>query len=61
MAARDLARTQRIPVTGSIGVLVVGVERGEIEPSTANEWLAVWQAERGYFAPVDRIEDVLDG
>lgn len=60
LAARELAREHGAPVTGSIGILVVGIERGRLDPSTANEWLAVWREERGYFAPVDRIEDVLD-
>lgn len=60
LAARRLATERDVPVTGSIGLLVVGVNRGVIEPDTANEWLGTWRKRRGYYAPVDQIEDVLD-
>ncbi|MFA1611895.1 hypothetical protein [Halobellus rubicundus] len=61
LAARRLAGELSIPVVGSIGLLVVGVERGEITRETADAWLETWREERGYYAPVERIGDVLDG
>lgn len=59
-AARDAAERRTIDVTGSVGLLAVGVRRDEISTETANQWLDRWQTERGYYAPVDRIESVLD-
>lgn len=60
LAARRLAGKHDVPVTGSVGLLVVGIERGVIDVTTANEWLDTWRAERGYYAPVERVEDALD-
>jgi len=61
LAARRVANAHDVPVTGSIGLLVVGVERDTLAASTADEWLTTWRAERGYHAPVDSISDVLEG
>lgn len=58
-AARTLAARFEVPVTGSIGILAVGVRRGVLEIDDANEWLDVWRERRGYYAPVDRIQDVV--
>lgn len=60
LAARRLATAYDVPVTGSVGLLVAGVERDVLEVTTANDWLEIWRTTRGYYAPVDRIEDVLD-
>ena len=60
LAARRLATEHDVPVTGSIGLLVVGVRRDVVGVETANEWLSDWREKRGYYAPVDQIEDILD-
>lgn len=60
LAARRLAATYDVPVTGSIGVLALGVRRGVIDVETANEWLAIWREERGFYAPVARVEELLE-
>lgn len=59
-AARDVAKRRDIEVTGSIGLLAVGVRSDRIDTETANRWLERWQTERGYYSPVDLIETVLD-
>lgn len=59
LAARRLASEYDVPVTGSIGLLVLGIERGVLETETGNEWLATWRDERGYYAPVETVEDAL--
>lgn len=61
LAARRLADDRSVPVTGSIGLLVLGVERGLIDRETADAWLETWRDERGYYAPVESVDDVLDG
>jgi len=55
LAAREMATERSVPVTG----LVVGIRRGEIDIGTANGWLDDWRAKRGYYPPVERIEEVL--
>jgi predicted nucleic acid-binding protein len=60
LAARNAADEHGVPVTGSIGLLVLGIEQDALKADTANEWLSTWRTERGYYAPVDRIQDVLD-
>jgi len=59
LAAREMATERGVPVTGSVGLLVVGIRRDEIDASTANGWLDDWRATRGYYAPVERIEEIL--
>jgi len=61
LAARRLAGECSIPVVGSIGLLAIGVEQGEIGRETADSWLEIWREERGYYAPIERIGDILDG
>lgn len=51
LAARRLAGNHDGPVTGSVGLLVVGIERGLIDVTTADERLDTWRDERGYYAP----------
>jgi Predicted nucleic acid-binding protein, contains PIN domain len=60
LAAREMATERGVPVTGSVGLLVVGIHCGEIDAGTANQWLDEWRATRGYYAPVERIEEVLE-
>lgn len=58
-SARAIARSRDVPVTGSVGLLVRGIVRGELDVDTANEWLQRWIDEREYYAPVDHIEEAL--
>lgn len=59
LAARRLADELSVPVTGSIGLLILGVERGQIDQETADGWLDVWRTERGYFAPVESVSEIV--
>ena len=47
-------------MTGSVGLLVLGIKRDLLDVTTANEWLDTWRTKRGYYAPVERVENVLD-
>ena len=58
-AARTLATDYDVSLTGSIGVLVRGVVRGDVTVETADEWLTTWIDERQYYAPVDSVTVVL--
>jgi predicted nucleic acid-binding protein len=60
LAARRLADDRDVQVTGSVGLLVLGIERELITSETANEWLDTWRDVRGYYAPVERIEEVVE-
>lgn len=60
LAARTVATAHDVPVTGWVGILVVGIRRGVIDTDTANRWLDDWRTERGYYAPVDRIKEVIE-
>ena len=59
-AARRTARDHEVDVTVSIGLLVVGIQRGALDVETADRWLDTWRNERSYYAPVDNVSDVLD-
>jgi predicted nucleic acid-binding protein len=61
LAARRLATELDVPVTGSIGLLVLGIERERIDDETADEWIETWRDERGYYAPVESVTELLDG
>ena len=58
-AARTLAADYDVALTGSIGVLVRGVVRGDLSIETADEWLTTWIDERNYYAPVDSVTPAL--
>ena len=60
LAARRLATELDVPVTGSVGLLVLGIEREHIDSETADEWIDIWRHERGYYAPVESVTEVLD-
>lgn len=60
LAARQAAKERDVQVTGSIGLLVLAVERDLLDLDTADDWLQRWQAERGYYSPVDSIRELLD-
>jgi predicted nucleic acid-binding protein len=57
--ARRLAADYDVALTGSIGLLVRGVVRGELPVETADEWLTTWIEERNYYAPVERVTAAL--
>lgn len=57
--ARELARRRSVNVTGSIGLLVEGIERGLLSPETADGWLDDWR-EAGYHSPVESVEELFD-
>jgi len=60
LAARRLASELDVPVTGSIGLRVLGIKREHIDSETADEWIDIWQTERGYYAPVESVSELLD-
>ena len=60
LAARRVAESRELPVTGSVGLLVLGVERGAIASETADDWLDGWRKHRGYYAPVESVNELLD-
>lgn len=60
LAAREVAESRDLPVTGSLGLLVLGVERGVIGRDTADDWLDTWRETRGYYAPVDSMSELLE-
>lgn len=60
LAARRFATDNDVRVTGSVGLLVVGIEREALDVATADEWLATWRAERGYYAPVDSVAEIVE-
>jgi len=60
LVARRLSTELDMPVTGSIGLLVLGIKRERIDSETADECLEVWRDERGYYAPVESVTELLD-
>lgn len=58
--ARTVARGHDVDVTGSIGLLVIGIKRRVLDVETADLWLDTWRNERSCYAPVDNVSDVLD-
>lgn len=57
--ARSDAREHEIPVTGTLGILVVNVKHGALTRDSANAVLRK-MTEAGCRAPVDRIDSLLD-
>ena len=39
---------------------MVGIEYGHVDRETADEWLRTWRDERGYYAPVESVSELLD-
>lgn len=60
LAARRLAGELDVPVTGSIGLLVLGIKRDRIDTETADGWVETWRTERGYYAPVESVTELLN-
>ncbi|MCS6918615.1 MAG: hypothetical protein NZM28_02465 [Fimbriimonadales bacterium] len=55
--ARQLAVQLRIPLTGTIGLLAVGVRTGIIVSETAEQWLQQ-MIQRGYHSPVKSLAEL---
>lgn len=49
--ARSIAREHDVTVVGSVGVLLAAIDAGRIDEATADEWLATWIDETGYYVP----------
>jgi predicted nucleic acid-binding protein len=60
LAARHLATELDVPVTGSVGILVLGIKREHIDSKTADGWIDVWRTARGYYAPVESVTELVD-
>ena len=60
LAARKIADQRDIPITGSIGLLVLGVRSDQLDHTTVDEWLETWRERRGYYAPVESVTEILD-
>lgn len=60
LAARRLASDHGVGVTGSVGLLVLGIEQDALDVTIADQWLETWRTKRGYYAPVESIEDIID-
>ena len=60
LAARKIADQRDVPVTGPIGLLVLGVKSDQFDHNTADEWLETWRERRGYYAPVESVTAILD-
>lgn len=57
--ARKLARDDGVPVTGSIGVLIIAVEADRVSKSDADRWLKQWIDDTEYRAPSRDLSDYL--
>ena len=57
--ARTLAKKRHVHVTGSIGILADGIERGALSIETADEWLEVWR-DAGYYSPVETVRELIE-
>lgn len=58
-AARSLARDRELALTGSIGILVPGIESGDLSVERADDWLRTWVRDRGYYSPVESVRELL--
>lgn len=58
LAARQLAQERDVPLTGTVGILLVLVRDGSLTLPEANAILA-GMIERRYRSPVDRLDDLL--
>lgn len=57
-AAREVSRQYDIPISGSIGCLVAGVERGYVSQQQANLWLKQL-IDQGFRSPVSDLRELL--
>lgn len=56
-AARNVARDRGIPVTGSIGILMIAVDGDRISEDDADRWLNRWIDETAFRAPSAEFSD----
>jgi predicted nucleic acid-binding protein len=56
--ARKLAQRKGIPVSGTIGVLVAAVRRGILSSDESNAMLSK-MIDKGYFSPVERLDELI--
>ena len=49
--ARSVANAEGVAVVGSVGVLLAAIDAGKITDATADEWLATWIDDIGYYVP----------
>lgn len=59
LQARKEAKECDIPVTGSIGLLVRGIDDNQISVATADTWLDTWSNKRDFYSPIDEISEIL--
>ena len=59
--ARDLAKSEGVVVTGSLGILANGVLDGAVNKRTADRWLGEWK-KNGYHCPawVNSVSDIIE-
>ncbi|GAB3705937.1 hypothetical protein GCM10028858_23700 [Halorubrum pallidum] len=55
--ARSFAKDQGVTVVGSVGILLAAIDAGQIEDSTADEWLSMWIDDIGYYVPYRTISE----
>lgn len=55
--ARSFAKTRDVTVVGSVGVLLAAIDAGRIDEATADDWLATWIDETGFYVPHRRISE----
>lgn len=60
LAARQLATDEQVDVTGSVGLLALGVSQGNVTMETADQWLDTWREKRGYYAPVESVTELFE-
>jgi predicted nucleic acid-binding protein len=58
-AARGLARSLQLPVSGTLGILVSLVRQGSLNLQQANRYLGQ-MINQGYYAPVTKLEQLID-
>jgi len=56
--ARRLAQRRGIPVSGTIGVLVIAIQKGILSSDEGNAMLSKMIA-KGYFSPFERLDELL--
>lgn len=57
--ARNLANEYDIPCTGSIGIVVRGVDRREVSIEQADQWHDVWVSHCVFYSPIESISAYL--
>jgi predicted nucleic acid-binding protein len=55
--ARQMATQLRVPLTGTVGLLMMGVKRNLITLEVADEWLRQ-MIQHGYRSPVQSLEEI---